>query len=146
LLFAFGAILLALMSRRIDLLQGDVATRPARAFAIGVVGVAGGLAATAALCVTLVGIPIAILALLLAIFGTYAGVCATLTAAGALVLGHRTTSAYAHLAAGCAIYLLLSSLPLVGHFVTAVLILVGFGTLLQTRAAGLVRRLRPRGD
>jgi hypothetical protein len=145
LLFAFGAILLALMSRRLDLLQGDVATRPARAFAIGVVGVVGGVAATAALCVTLVGIPIAILALLLAIFGTYAGVCATLTAAGALLLGHRTTSAYAHLAAGCAIYLLLSSLPLVGHFVTATLVLVGFGTLLQTRAAGLVRRLRPRG-
>jgi hypothetical protein len=140
LLFAFGAILLALMSRRLDLLQGDVATRPARAFAIGVVGVAGGLAATAALCVTVVGIPIAVLALLLAIFGTYAGVCATLTAAGALVLGHRTTSAYAHLAAGCAIYLLLSSLPHVGHVVTAVVILVGFGTLLQTRAAGLVRR------
>ncbi len=139
LLFAFGAILLALMSRRLDLLQGDVATRPARAFAIGVVGVAAGLAATAALCVTLVGIPIAILFLLLAIFGTYAGVCAILTAAGALVLGHRTTSAYAHLAAGCAIYLLLSSLPRVGHIVTAVLILVGFGTLLQTRAAGLVK-------
>jgi cytoskeletal protein CcmA (bactofilin family) len=143
LLFAFGTVLLALAGARMDRLQQEVATRPVRTAALGVVGVVVGLFAVIALCVTILGIPIAIIAILAAVFGLYAGVCAALTTLGAKLLWRRTSSPYVHLAAGCAIYLLLSSIPFVGGFVTALVVLIGFGALVETRAAGLVNRGGP---
>jgi cytoskeletal protein CcmA (bactofilin family) len=140
LLFAFGTVLLALAGARMDRLQREVASRPVRSAALGVVGIAVGVLAVIALCVTILGIPIAIIAVLAAVFGLYAGVCAALTTLGAKLLWRRTSSPYVHLAAGCAIYLLLSSIPFVGTFVTAVVVLVGFGALVETRAAGFVNR------
>jgi hypothetical protein len=74
--------------------------------------------------------------------GAYAGVCALLTTAGAALMGHRTSSPYVHLALGCAAYLVLSSIPFVGQFVTAAVILMGFGALVATRGAGLISRRR----
>jgi cytoskeletal protein CcmA (bactofilin family) len=140
LLFAFGAVLLALAGGRMDRLQREVTSRPMRSAALGVVGILVGLFAVVALCVTILGIPIAIIALLAAIFGLYAGVCAALTTLGAALLHRKTSSPYVHLAAGCAIYLLLSSIPFVGGLVTALVVLIGFGALVETRAAGFVPR------
>jgi hypothetical protein len=143
LLFAFGVILWALVGRRVEALQGEVVARPMRAFALGAVAVVAAVAVVVALCVTIVGIPLGLFVLCAAIFGAYAGVCAALTAAGAALLHHKTTSPYIHLAAGCVIYLVLSSIPYLGGFVTALAFLIGFGSLMATRAAGLAER-RPR--
>jgi hypothetical protein len=140
LLFAFGVILWALTGRRVEALQGEVVARPVRAFALGAVAVIAAVAVVVALCVTIVGIPLGLFVLCAAIFGAYAGVCAALTAAGAALLHHKTTSPYIHLAAGCVIYLVLSSIPYVGGFVTALAFLIGFGALMATRAAGLAER------
>jgi hypothetical protein len=111
-----------------------------RTVALGVVGILVLIFGLLALCVTILGIPIAIIALLAAIFGLYAGVCAALTTLGAALLHRKTSSPYVHLAVGCAIYLLLSSIPFVGGVVTALVVLVGAGTLVETRAAGFVPR------
>jgi len=140
LLFAFGVILWALSNRRIEALQTEVIARPMRAFAIGSVALIAALAFVVALCVTLVGIPLALVAVSVAVFGAYAGVCAALTAAGAALLRHKTSSPYVHLGVGCVLYLLLSSIPFVGTFVTVIVVLVGFGALVATRAAGFVPR------
>jgi hypothetical protein len=143
LLFAFGAVLLALAGGRMDHLQREVVSRPMRLAALGVVGLAAGVLAFIALALTILGIPIALVALLAAIFGLYAGVCAALTAVGAKLLWRRSSSPYVHLAAGCVLYLLFSSIPFIGHVVTLVVVLVGFGALIQTRAAGLVPSRTP---
>jgi hypothetical protein len=74
------------------------------------------------------------------VLGAYAGICAALTAVGAALFCHKTSSPYVHLAVGCAIYLPLSSIPFVGTLVTVVVALIGFGALVGTRAAGLIRR------
>jgi hypothetical protein len=142
LLFAFGAVLWALAGRRVERLQDEVAARPMRSFAIGVVGMIAAALALVVLCVTVIGIPIALVAALVSVFGAYAGVCAALSTAGALLVRHRTSSPYVHLALGCAAYLLLSSIPFVGQFVTAAVALIGFGALVATRGAGLIRRRR----
>jgi len=140
LLFAFGAVLWALAGRRVELLQDEVATRPMRSFAIGLVGMIAAALALVVLCVTVVGIPIALTAALGSVFGAYAGVCAALTTVGAALVRHRNANPYVHLALGCAVYLLVSSIPFVGHFVTAAVALIGFGALVATRGAGLIRR------
>ncbi|HET6150832.1 MAG TPA: hypothetical protein VFH68_25065 [Polyangia bacterium] len=142
LLFAFGAMLWALAGRRLERIQDEVAARPMRSFALGIVGMLGALLALVVLCVTIIGIPVALLAVLASVLGTYAGVCAVLTTAGALLLRQRTSSPYVHLAFGCGVYLVLSSIPFVGHFVTAAVALIGFGALVATRAAGLIKLRR----
>src|SRR5262249_33305894 len=60
LLFVFGSMLLALAAPRMEQLQVEIVGRPMRTFALGVLGVLASLVLFVALCVTLIGIPIAI--------------------------------------------------------------------------------------
>lgn len=141
LLFAFGTVLLALATPRMDILQREVATRPMRAFALGIVGMVSGVFAFIVLCITIIGIPVAIVALLVGALCVYAGICATFTVLGGALLHGRSASPYVHLGLGCALYLAVSSIPVVGWLVTLVAVLVGLGLIVSTRAAGLfVRR------
>lgn len=137
LLFVFGTVLLALATGRMDAMQGEVAARPMRTLALGIVGSLVAAVAVIALCVTVVGIPIAIVALLLGVLGTYAGICATLTTLGAAVFHHKSQSPYVHLAIGCGLFLVASWLPWVGGLVTAAVVLFGIGALVATRGAGI---------
>jgi hypothetical protein len=138
LLFVFGAVLFALATRRMDLLTLEVAARPMRSFALGVVGSLVALVAIVALCITLLGIPVAIVGAIFCVFGIYAGICAVLTTVGGALLGHRSKNPYLHLALGCALYLVLSSIPYFGELVTLAVAAIGIGTLVATRAAGLI--------
>ena len=140
LLFVFGTVLLALGTQRMEAMQGEVAARPMRTFALGVVGTLVGGVALIALCVTVVGIPIALLGALLAVLGTYAGICAALTTVGAAIFHHKSKSPYVHLAIGCVLFLIATSLPWIGGFVTAGVVLFGFGALVATRGAGFFPR------
>ncbi|XXT18086.1 polymer-forming cytoskeletal protein [Sorangium sp. So ce429] len=145
LLFAFGAVMLALWPRRMETLKVEIAARPMRSFALGVVGVLGALAVAVALCVTLIGVPFAVIGLLLAVVAVVAGGCAVLETAGAGLFGHRTKNPHVHLAIGCLGLLLVSGIPYVGPALCAAVALIGAGALVATRLAGLIRP-RPRGD
>jgi uncharacterized membrane protein YqjE len=140
LLFAFGCVLLSLAGGRMELMQHELAERPMRAFALGVVSLLGGAFALVALCVTIIGIPLAIVAVLVGVLGVYAGMCAAFTALGAALLQARTPSPYVHLGLGCALYLLTSSLPFIGWLTTAAAVLFGLGLLVETRGAGIFMR------
>lgn len=151
LLFAFGAVLLARAGRRLQRLEGEVATRPLHALALGAAGLFAGVLAVIAIAVTIIGIPLALLVGVVGAIAVYAGMCAALTALGRAALsararlrgkplGRRGQSAYVQLAVGCALYLLASSLPRVGWLVTLAVVLVGVGALVSTRAAGLLAR------
>ena len=137
LLFVFGAVLLSLWPRRMEVLKVEVASRPMRTFAMGVVGILGVLALSAVLCVTVLGIPFAIVGLLLAMFAICAGLCATLETAGAAIAGHRAKSPYTHLAAGCLLLLVLSPIPFVGGLITFIAVMIGAGSIIATRVTGL---------
>ena len=137
-LFIFGSIFLALGSQRMDMLKAEAAARPMKSFALGVVGTIVAIVAFMVLCITLIGIPVALVGVLIGAVALYAGITATLTTAGHAVLGHKTKNPYIHLAAGCAMLLVLGALPHIGTFVWAAVIFVGIGTLVATRCAGLV--------
>ncbi len=138
-LFVFGTVLLALASRRMETLRVELVTRPMRSFALGVVGVLGGSLLLLLVAVTIIGIPVAVVAALAAVFGAYAGMCAVLTTVGAALAGHRTANPYAHLAIGCALFLVVGAIPYLGGLVTAIVTLVGIGVVVTTRGAGLVK-------
>lgn len=137
LLFVFGTIVIALATDRSQLLRAEVAARPMRTFALGVVGVFGAFTALLALCVTLVGIPVALVGAIVVVVASYVGVSAVLTTAGEALLRHRTPNPYLHLALGCALYFLLCLIPEVGFWVTILLALGGIGVVVATRGAGL---------
>lgn len=139
LLFLLGAVLLALAPTRMEALKVEVAARPMRSLAMGIVGSIAAVALLCAVAITVIGIPLAIVGVLLAPLAAFSGTCSVLETAGAAVLGHRTRSPYVHLAAGCAGLLVLGSIPYVGGLLWAATILIGIGALVSTRAAGLVK-------
>ena len=143
LLFVLGAILLSLATRRMDLLRTEIAARPMRSFAVGILATLATAVGLVALCVTLIGIPIAMIAVLVGTFGIYAGICAALATLGKGLVAHRTENQHVHLAVGCAVFLLLSALPFVGWIVTAVVGFIGFGALVATRLAGFAEKKAP---
>jgi hypothetical protein len=137
-LFVFGAVLLALATRRMGFLQGEAAERPMRSFALGVVGSIAMVVMAVLLCVTLIGIPVAVVGVLVAIFAAYAGICAVLSAAGSALLSRWTHNPYLHLAAGCVLLLLVGFIPYAGTWLTVIVVLTGIGTVVATRAAGFI--------
>jgi uncharacterized protein YacL len=138
LLFVFGAVVLALATDRSRALQVEVAARPMRTLALGVVGAIAAIALSIALCVTLIGIPVALVGVVVFILAAYAGVCAVLTTAGEALVRHRTTNAYVHLAVGCALYFLVGLVPWFGAWAAVGVFLAGVGVMVATRGAGLV--------
>jgi hypothetical protein len=140
LLYAFGCVLLATAGKPMERMQQELSERPMRAFGIGLATMIGGFFALILLCVTIIGIPVAILIVLVGALGVYAGMCAVFLELGALVLEDRTPSPYAHLALGCLMYLIFGTLPVIGWIATAVAVVCGLGLLVSTRFAGLIGR------
>ena len=136
-LFVIGTVLLALTGRRMDMLRAEVATRPMRSIALGVLGVIGSIVTIVALCVTIIGIPVAIVAVIVAGFALLGSMCAVLSVVGEGLLRHRTENPYVHLAVGCALYAALAALPWWGHIVVVATVLAAIGVLVATRGAGL---------
>lgn len=143
-LFVFGTVLMALATERMDQLELEVAARPARAFALGLVTLLVAVPLAIALSVTVIGIPIALLGALLLAFATYAGIIAALRTFAAALIRHRTQNPYLQLALGCAVFILVGAVPWVGDLVTLLVALVGLGSVVGTRAAGLWPK-RPNG-
>lgn len=138
LMFVFGAVLLALATKRMDALKVEIATRPMRNLALGVVGSLVGLLGTVVLCVTIIGIPLAIVGVLAAVVAVYSSITAVLATAGQALLAHKTSNPYVHLGAGCLLLFILGSIPVLGGLVVAAVILTAIGALVATRAAGFV--------
>jgi cytoskeletal protein CcmA (bactofilin family) len=135
-LFMFGAVLLSLATTRMETLKVEVASRPMRTFALGVVAIVGWLGFIIALCITVVGIPLALLALFGGVVALFAGISATLETIGGALLGHKTKNPYVHLAFGCGLFIIFASIPFVGILVRAAVLLTGVGCVAATRGAG----------
>jgi hypothetical protein len=135
-LFVFGAVLFALAGQRMNALRVEAATRPMRAFALGVVGGIVGIASIALIGVTIIGIPVAVVLLLGAIFAAYSGICAVLATVGKALVGHKTDNPHIHLLVGCAVFLVSGAIPFVSGIVTLGVVLTGIGVVVATRGAG----------
>jgi len=135
-LFVFGTVLMALLTERMDKVELEVAARPARSFALGLVSLIVFGVAGVAFCVTVIGIPIVLCVAVVGIFATYAGIVATLRTAGAALIRHRTDNPYLHLALGCVGFFVVGAIPWIGDFVTLTVGLIGLGAVIGSRGAG----------
>jgi hypothetical protein len=136
--FVIGALVLALGGTRAEMLRTEVAARPMRTAAIGLVGLVGVCLAIAVAAVTVIGIPVAVVGALAFIVAIFAGITSALTVLGAAVSQHKTPNAYVHLAVGCVIFLLAGLIPVVGGLFQAGLVFAGIGSVVATRAGGLL--------
>ncbi|MEZ4221272.1 MAG: hypothetical protein R3B13_10095 [Polyangiaceae bacterium] len=141
-LFVVGVVLFALAPQRMEKMQSEVAARPMHCFALGLVATLGGAVLAVALCVTVIGIPVALAGVVFAALFGYAGVCAVLATVGGGLWGHRIRNPYAHLGIGAALWLMLGALPWLGEALSFGLCMVGIGAVLGTRFAGLLDEKR----
>lgn len=144
LLFVFGCVLLALMTRRMETLRVETAARPMRSFAIGVVASFVAAIAIAVISLTIIGIPFVVVGVLAGTLAVYGSIAAVLTTFGAAVLGHRTKNPYVHLLVGCGAFLVASAIPWVGGLVTLVVAMIAIGVLVTTRLGGAPTTTPPR--
>ena len=135
-LFVIGTVLLALAGRRMDQLRGEVAVRPMRSIAMGLLGTFASAVVLIALCVTVIGIPVAMVVAVIGGFAVLGAMCAVLSVVGEALLRHKTENPYVHLALGCAIFVALSAIPWIGGLVVGATVLAGVGVLVATRGAG----------
>ena len=144
--FVLGLVLMALAGDRMEKLEGEIAARPARSFALGLIGVVGAVVIGITLCVTVIGIPFAIVGAMVAVLLTYAGVVAVLRTLGAALIQHRTTNRYLHLALGCLLFFVVGCIPWLGGYLTFGVLATGLGSVLATRVAGLSGRPKNGGS
>jgi hypothetical protein len=137
-LFLLGAIVIAIATRRMQLLQSEIALRPMRSMAVGIASMAVGVVLIVLLCVTIVGIPVALVGIVIGILAAYAGICAALSVMGSALVAHRSENPYVHLAVGCGVFLIAGSIPYFGSLVTLLILLAGFGAFAATRGAGFI--------
>jgi hypothetical protein len=145
LLFVIGTVLLALAGRRMDQLRGEVAVRPMRSIAMGLVGMLASVVVLIALCCTVIGIPVAMVVTVVGGFAVLGAMCAVLSVVGEALLRHKTENPYVHLALGCAIFVALSAIPWIGGLVVGATVLAGVGVLVATRGAGFFVRKNGNG-
>ncbi len=138
-LFVFGAVLFALAGDKMNKLRIEAASRPMRSFALGLVGLLVGAVALTVIAITIIGIPVAFVLLLGAVFAAYAGICAVLATVGKALIGHKTDNPHVHLLVGCALFLVSGAIPFVSGLVTLAVVLTGIGVVVATRGAGTVR-------
>jgi hypothetical protein len=136
-LFVFGAVLFALAGQRMNTLRVEAASRPMRAFALGIVGGLVFLLSVGLIAVTIIGIPVAIVLLLGGVFAAYAGICAVLATVGKALIGHKSDNPHVHLLVGCLLFLVSGAIPFVSGLVTLAVVLTGIGVVVATRAAGV---------
>lgn len=109
-----------------------------RSFATGVVSLFAGILAAIVVSLTVIGFPVAVVAILAAVLGTFAGICCALEIVGCALLAHRTKNPYVHLACGGLIFVLVGAIPKVGGLINLLVGFTAFGALVMTRGAGLV--------
>jgi hypothetical protein len=76
---------------------------------------------------------------------TLAGMVSVLETLGGALLAHRTKNPYVHLAFGALIFLVACAIPFVGALAKISVVLIALGSVVSTRAAGLVPPRRASG-
>ena len=137
-LFVLGVVFLAIAPKRMEMLRVEVARAPMRQVGLGIIGFFGFLLAVVVLCVTVIGIPVALIAVFLGLVGLYGGMVAGLTVIGAALVRHKSENPYVHLAVGCFVFFVVYPLPFIGPPLTFALLLLGVGVLVSTRFAGFL--------
>jgi len=129
-----GAMLIALVPARVERLRDEIERRPLRNVGLGLLGAVVLLLAAATLAITLIGIPLAIVVVVLTLIATYVTFCVVPLAVGRRLAGQRSENPYVHQALGCVLLFVALSIPVVGGILSFAGTLLALGALVRTRA------------
>ncbi|MBI2897310.1 MAG: hypothetical protein HYY06_27380 [Deltaproteobacteria bacterium] len=134
LLFLLGLVLLGVLPERLGALQRSIVRKPARAAASGVLGFCAAALLIAVLCVTIIGIPAAVLLAIALSVALYVGMAASATVIGAILpVGRLKDRPVLQLAAGVTALYVVSIVPLAGTIVVVAAVVVGLGAVILTK-------------
>ncbi len=134
LLFLLGLLFLGVSRERLAALQVTMIKDSLRTAGWGLLGYVGAAVTLVLLCVTIIGIPVALVGALALPVLTYLGLAAAATVIGAaLPIAQLKGREIAQLGAGVLILFVASIVPFIGGIATAVAACLGFGALLRTR-------------
>jgi cytoskeletal protein CcmA (bactofilin family) len=119
--------------------------RPGITFLTGFLAMLGMPVLFILLCVTVIGIPVALVVAMAGGFAVLGAMCAVLSVLGEALLRHKTENPYVHMAVGCTLFVALSAIPYVGGLVVAAVMLAGVGVLVATRGAGFFAKKNGNG-
>lgn len=133
-LFLLGLLLIGVGRERLGAMQVTMIKDSFKTAGAGLLGYAAAVVAIVLLCITIIGIPVAVVAGLALPVATYIGLAAAATVIGAMLpLPQLQGKETAQLAAGVGVLFVASLVPVVGGIATAVAACLGFGALLRTR-------------
>lgn len=137
LLFLAAILFLGLAPERFGRVQRAIALRPVRTLATGILGSLVTVVVMGALCVSLIGIPVAlVLAIPMPVAAT-AALAAMLPVIGAMIPTRKLEGRpVARLAAGALVLFVVTRIPVVGGFALFFALLTGLGALVLTRFGG----------
>ncbi|AGC45261.1 hypothetical protein MYSTI_03955 [Myxococcus stipitatus DSM 14675] len=140
-LFGLGFLGQMFVPNRMKLLGDEIRARPLQSGLTGLFGMLAMIPLTVVLCVTIIGIPAAVLLWMAAPLAVALGFAAVASEVGARipVMRGRKTQAIV-LALGLLVTLVVGSVPVLGVIISSLVALVGLGAVIRTRFG-----YRPRG-
>ncbi|MFO0686180.1 MAG: hypothetical protein U0234_29225 [Sandaracinus sp.] len=137
LLFLASILFLGLAPERFARVQRAVVERPVRTLAAGILGVLASAIVMVALCVSLVGIPVAIVLAILSPLALAAALAVIVPVLGAMLpIRALEGRPVARLAAGALTLFVVTRIPVVGGIAIMLALLAGLGALAVTRFGG----------
>jgi hypothetical protein len=134
LLFILGLLLMGVAKERYEALQVTIVKKPLPSFGYGLLGIVGAIVAIVVLAITIIGIPAAVLGAIALPIAIYVGLAAFAAVFGAaLPVEQLRGKPVLQLAAGVGTLWLVSLIPFMGAFATAVAAALGLGALFITR-------------
>jgi hypothetical protein len=134
LLFLAAILFLGLAPERFGRVQRAIVERPVRTLATGTLGMIVSAVIMLALCVSLIGIPIALVLAIAAPVVTAAALASVVPVVGAMLpTRHLEGRPVARLAAGAFALFVVTRIPVVGGLALALALLAGLGALVLTR-------------
>lgn len=134
LLFLAAILFLGLAPERFGRVQRAIVERPVRTLATGTLGVIVGGVVMAALVVSLIGIPIALVLAIVAPVAAAAALASIVPVIGAMLPTRRLEGRpVARLAAGALVLFVVTRIPMIGGLALGLALLAGLGALVLTR-------------
>ncbi|MGE0784571.1 MAG: hypothetical protein AB7S26_02710 [Sandaracinaceae bacterium] len=133
LIFLFGLFMLGTARKRFGTLRTEIGERPVRSALGGMFGALAAMALTVVLCLTLIGIPGAVVLSILLVVAVFVGWTTSAWWLGsALPLRRLKDRPVAQLAAGVGVFFVVGLVPKIGVLVVIAAVLAGLGAVIAT--------------
>lgn len=132
--FGLGFLLMMFVPNRMKNIEAEIKSQPVKSGLAGILAMIGAIPLTVLLCITLIGIPVAVLMWLAGGLSLVMGMLALAnTVGGQIPLSHKRRTQAVVLAVGLFLMSLVALVPVVGPIIIFFATCVSFGAIIRTR-------------